>query len=77
MKATELAKIIMGSVAAHGDYDVYVQAEFNGARSEQKAFDIWWGNNQVILVSKEAMDADPLLALPTISADDAPLSEPH
>lgn len=69
MKASRLVEHLNNHIKDHGDSEVSLEAELNGGRTEQKLFDVLSGNNQVLLVSKEAMDADPINQLPTIQPE--------
>lgn len=78
MKASELIKFLGNCIERVGDQEIELQVEFTGKRSQQKLFDIWCSDEQIVLASKEAVENDPLLSLPTLSiVPDGGFSEPQ
>lgn len=69
MKASELIEALKEGIERVGDQQIHIEAELNGARTEQTASDVLFGRNRILLVSKEAMDADPINALPIIERE--------
>lgn len=68
MKASELIEALKRSIERFGDKDVRIQVEGAGKRFEQCAADVHTGPFTVVVISKEAMDADPLNALPVCNS---------
>lgn len=67
MKISELVAILNKTKDTAGDLVVRIETSTKDkVRVEQDIFDVLIGGNRVILVSKEALEADPLLDLPTM-----------
>ena len=47
------------------DMSVRIETAYNSIRNQQDIHDILVGNEEILLVSKEAMDADPINQLPS------------
>ena len=66
MKASELIETLEWHIKEFGDHEVFLEAELEGKRTEQALYDALSGGRKILLVSKEACDADPLNKLPQI-----------
>lgn len=77
MKASELVKTLQGTIEHAGDIDVSIEAAVpGGGRTEQRVYEVLGNKNKILILSKEAWDADPLMSLPIMDSDGAS-SEPH
>lgn len=61
MTVSELIKSLNKAFEMEGDKNVRIQTTNGESRTEQDIFDVWIGHEGIVLVSKEAMDKDPLL----------------
>ncbi len=69
MKISELIKYLNEAIERDGDNEVSIEAELDGRRTEQRLFDVYGGSKTLLLVSKEAVEADPINALPAVELE--------
>jgi len=60
VKASKLIEHLQSVVEKFGDQPVFLEAESEGRRTHQAVCDVLANGAEFILVSKEAMDADPI-----------------
>lgn len=68
MKASELVKALQASIEQFGDVEtVHLEVEHsNGKRTAQEIADVLSNGDKIVLVSREAVNADPLMKLPIV-----------
>ncbi len=66
-------KQALDGIRATDNVEVKIEASINGVRVEQSIQDVLTGGSplRILLVSQEAIDADPLLSLPVMNLDKA------
>lgn len=64
MKVSELKKYLN---ECDDNLDIYLECAIAEGRAHQKIYDLLIGSEKITIVSREAVDADPLNQLPTMS----------